>query len=369
MKESGFYGIVVNEFRHIFRDPQTLAILFLLPLVQIILFGYAMSTEIKSVPLEITDLDNSTASRALIRQFEGSSFFRLIPDAAGTSAGSLFQEERALAVITIQNGFARNLERTGRAGVDVIVDGSDGSRAQAVSQYITAVIRQYSATVRGNAVLFPVSLVPEYRYNPGLDSAYFFIPGLTALIIIMVSALLTSLTITGEKENGTFELIKLSPVKAEDVILGKVIPYLILSFIIGIFIVVCGRILFGVPVRGSVFLLGCFLLIYCLTGLSFGILISTLVNSRLSAMMLALLGTMMPTIFLSGFIFQLDSMPLLLRAFSWLVPAKYFLIIIRGIMLKGNTVGELRFYAAALCLFSILFLGLAIIRFRAYLIR
>ena len=369
MKESGFYGIVINEFRHIFRDPQTLVILFLLPIVQIILFGYAMSTEIKSVPLRITDLDNSTDSRTLIRQFEGSPFFRILPDKAGVSDGSLFQEERILAVITIQNGFARSLERTGRTYIDVIVDGSDGNRAQTVSQYITAVLRQYSASVRHNAVLFPVLLVPEYRYNPSLDSAFFFIPGLTALIIIMVSALLTSLTITGEKENGTFELIKLSSVQAQDVILGKVVPYLILSFIIGIFIIVCGHVFFGVPVRGSIFMLGCFLLIYCLTGLSFGILISTLVDSRLSAMMLALPGTMMPTIFLSGFIFQLDSMPVLLRALSWLVPAKYFLIIIRGIMLKGNTISELQFYAVILCLFSIFFLAFAIIRFRAYLIR
>jgi ABC-2 type transport system permease protein len=210
-------------------------------------------------------------------------------------------------------------------------------------------------------------LRPVYRYNSGLSSPYFFVPGLTALIIIMISALLTSLTITGEKENGTFELIKLSPVGAADVILGKVLPYLCLSFIIGVFIIVCGRILFTVPIYGSIILLGSFLILYCLTGLSFGILISTLVQSRLSAMMLSLIGTMLPTIFLSGFIFQINSMPVPLRILSWIVPAKYFLIIIRGIMLKGNTLYELRFPAGMLCLFSLSFLGLAVTRFRLYL--
>ena len=183
----------------------------------------------------------------------------------------------------------------------------------------------------------------------------------------MVSALLTSLTITGEKESGTFELIKLSPVRAHDVIFGKVVPYLLLSFLIGLLVILLGRVLFDVPVRGNPFLLAGFLLMYCLTGLSFGILISTLVNSRLSAMMLALIGTMLPTMFLSGFVFQIESMPFLLRILSWIIPAKYFLIIIRGIMLKGNTPGELAFYAGILSLFSIVFLGFAVTRFRAYL--
>jgi ABC-2 type transport system permease protein len=366
MKESGFKGIVINEFRHIFRDPQTLVILFLLPVLQMFLFGFALSTEIKSVPLILTDMDNSAASRALVRKFSGSSFFKIKTDGSSASPGTLFQKNAILAAVTIPGGFSESLSRTGRGTVDVVIDGSDGNRALTVNQYITAVLHSYSAS-QTPAVPFPVTLAPEYLYNPGLESSFFFVPGLTALIIIMVSALLTSLTITGEKETGTFELMKLSPVTAEEIILGKVVPYLILSFIIGVFIIGCSRLLFSVPIRGSVLLLGACLLLYCLTGLSFGILVSTLVNTRLSAMMLAQIGTMLPTMFLSGFVFQVDSMPLALRLMSWAVPAKYFLMIIRGIMLKGNTLYELRFSVSILSLFSILFLGLAVLRFRSYL--
>jgi len=366
MKESGFKGIVVNEFRHIFRDPQTLAILFLLPLLQMVLFGSALSNEIKSVPLVITDLDNSADSRALSETFSGSSFFTVRHGGTDKDLTGLFRRNAVLAAVTIPAGFSKNLARTGRSTVDVIIDGSDGNRALTVNQYITAAVHGYTAQ-RFPSAPFPVTLAPVYLYNPGLESAYFFVPGLTALIIIMVSALLTSLTITGEKESGTFELMKLSPVTAGEIILGKAVPYLLLSFVIGTVIIGCSRVIFAVPVRGNAVLLGACLLVYCLTGLSFGILVSTLVNTRLSAMMLAQIGTMLPTMFLSGFIFQTDSMPLPLRIASWGVPAKYFLTIIRGIMLKGNTLYELRFPILVLTLFSVLFLGLAVARFRSYL--
>ena len=192
-------------------------------------------------------------------------------------------------------------------------------------------------------------------------------PGLTALIIIMVNALLTSLTITREKEQGTFDLIKLSPVHAYEVIIGKVVPYLLLSLIIGGFIILFGVLLFDVPIRGSIPAMILYPTLYCLTGLSFGILISTVTSSQQTAMLIAMIATLLPTLFLSGFIFQIEAMPAPLRAISTIVPAKYFLIIIRGLMLKGNTQGELLFPILMLAGFSFLFLTIAIRRFKAYL--
>ena len=360
----GLTGIIIKEFKHIIRDYRTLMILFILPLVQMILLGYAMNLEINNINLKIDDYDKSSLSRELESGFAGSNFFSITSD--DRNLNELFQRRLLHAVVTIPDGFAENLNSNGVPVVDVIIDGSDSNRAVIIRQYISGIIMTFSSNLRGGDEL-PINIVPYYAYNAELNSAFFFVPGLTALIIIMVSALLTSMTIAREKEQGTFDLIKLSSVHAYEIILGKVIPYLILSILIGIFIIVCGVVLFGVPIRGSCGSLLFYLFIYCLTGLSFGVLISTLVSTQLSAMLIAMLATMLPTLFLSGFIFQLEAMPKALQMISWLIPARYFLVIIRGLMLKGNTQGELLLYISMLLLFSIIFLGISIHRFKAYL--
>jgi len=360
----GLAGIIIKEFKHIIRDYRTLMILFMLPLVQMVLLGYAMNLEINNINLKIDDYDKSSLSRELGSGFEGSKFFSIISD--DRNLNELFQGRLIHTVVTIPDGFAEDLNSDGVSLVDVIIDGSDSNRAVIIRQYISGIIMEFSSNLRSGDDL-PINIVPLYAYNAELNSAFFFVPGLTALIIIMVSALLTSMTIAREKEQGTFDLIKLSSVHAYEVILGKVIPYLILSILIGIFVIVCGVVLFGVPVRGSYGALLFYLFIYCLTGLSFGVLISTLVSTQLSAMLIAMIATMLPTLFLSGFIFQLEAMPKPLQMVSWLIPARYFLVIIRGLMLKGNTQGELLLYISVLLLFSIVFLGISIHRFKAYL--
>ena len=360
----GLAGVIIKEFKHIIRDYRTLMILFILPLVQMILLGYAMNLEINNINLKINDYDKSSLSRELESKFEGSKFFSISGD--DRNLNELFQRRLIHTVLTIPDGFAEDLNSGGSPLVDVIIDGSDSNRAVIIRQYISGIIMEFSSSFRGGNEL-PLNIIPYYAYNAELNSAFFFVPGLTALIIIMVSALLTSMTIAREKEQGTFDLIKLSSVQAYEVILGKVIPYLILSIFIGIFIILCGVVLFGVPVRGSYGALLFYLFIYCLTGLSFGVLISTLVSTQMSAMLIAMLATMLPTLFLSGFIFQLEAMPKPLQMVSWLIPARYFLVIIRGLMLKGNTQGELLLYISVLLLFSIVFLGISIHRFKAYL--
>ena len=357
-------GIIIKEFKHIFRDFRTLLVLFVLPISQMIIFGYAMDLQIKNINIKITDYDNSTLSRELSREFEGSGFFSTVSEDG--ELNTLFQKRLLYAVITIPDGFAGDLNSGAMPEVDEIIDGSDSNRAVVIRQYISGIIMEFSSNFRGGDTL-PINVIPSYAYNAELNSAFFFVPGLTALIMIMVSALLTSITIAREKEQGTFDLIKLSPVHSYEVILGKVIPYLILSMFIGIFVIVSGVFLFGVPIRGSYLTLLFYLFIYCLTGLSFGILISTMVATQQAAMLIAMVATLLPTLFLSGFIFQLEAMPKVLQIISWIIPARYFLVIIRGLMLKGNTQGELILYTSMLILFSIVFLGISIRRFKAYL--
>ncbi len=353
----GLYGIIIKEFKHIIRDYRTLLILFILPMLMMVLFGYAMTLEIPDIRISVDDHDNSPASRHLISGFQGSNFFTVRP-ARGLSGRELFQRREAHALLTIPADF------TATGTVDLQIDASDSSRALIIRQYIGAVV---SRSGGNTGVPAPVTAVPAFLYNRELESAFFFVPGLTALIIIMVTALLTSLTITREKEQGTFDLIKLSPVHAYEVIIGKVVPYLILSFLIGILVILFGVLLFGVPIRGSISALLLYLILYCLTGLSFGILISTVATSQQTAMLISLIATLLPTLFLSGFIFQIEAMPALLRAASAIMPAKYFLIIIRGLMLKGNTQGEILFPILMLVGFSTLFLLIAIRRFKHYL--
>ncbi len=361
----GLFGIIAKEFKHITRDYRTLTVLFLLPILMMVVFGYAMTLEISNIRLVIDDQDNSYQSRELVRSFEGSTFFVLVQTEIADHT-EIFQRRLAHAILTIPRGYAGNTAALReQPELNLSIDASDSNRAVIIRQYITGVITR---SVAGDAVAAsPVRVLPAFLYNRELQSSFFFVPGLTALLILMVSALLTSLTITREKEQGTFDLIKLSPVHAYEIILGKVFPYLVLAMMIGVLILVCGFFFFRIPMRGSIVALLVYLLLYCLTGLSFGMLISTVAGSQQVAMMISMIATMLPTLFLSGFMFQLAAMPKALQYISWIVPAKYFLLIIRGLILKGNSQSELLFPSGMLLLFSMFYLTAAIRRFRQYL--
>lgn len=347
----GLWGIVTKEFMHILRDFRTLLILIVLPVAQLVLFGYAMSLEIRQVRLEVVDRVGSAESRSVIQRFSGSPFFQV--RMGQEDHGDPFSPGKIHAVLRLEKG------EDGLLVPSMVIDGSDPQQAELVRQYITGVL----AAGQPRTVIY----TPVYLYNRELKSAYFFVPGLTALLVIMVAALLTSLTITREKEAGTFALIKLSPIRAPGVIVGKVVPYLILSLLIAFLVILSGVVLFRVPVRGSLFLLFLVMFLYCLTGLSFGILISTLVATQQSAMLISLVATLLPTMFLSGFIFPLESMPWPLQLFSRLIPARYFLTVLRGLMLKGNPLHEILAPLGILAGFSTVFLTAAVVRFRRYL--
>ena len=358
-------GIINKEFYHIIRDFRTLIILFLMPLIQMVMFGYALNLEIQKVEITINDLDHSKYSRQLIRAFQGSNFFEIITD-DDQNLELQFFKRKIRSHLTIPKDFSKKITTNQPTQVDFMVDASNSNDAILIEQYAMQTLLHFKELI-GVKQYLPVEINQVFRFNPELRSTYFMVPGLLALLMIMITTMLTSITLVREKEMGTMTLLKISPLHSFEIIIGKVISYLLLSLLVATVIILVGVFLFRVPVRGSVLLLYFFLLLYCLTGLSFGMMISSLAKTQQVAMLFALMSTILPTLILSGFIFPLASMPKILQYLSYIIPARYFLIIVRGIMLKDNTFIELLKPSLALIGFSSIFIIVSTKRFKTYL--
>lgn len=346
-----FFGFVRKEFYHILRDRRTLLVLFGMPVIMMVLFGFAIRNEIQDVRLAVVDPSGDEVTTAIVDKMEASGSFRIVEKAASAEeveAG--FRRGRIMEALVFEPDFARRLAGPGPAHVQVITDATNPNTASTILAYTTAIIQQYvqdraaeaglpaaeaflSETGRASAP----AIVPEYRmrYNPELKSVYLFVPGLIALILMLVSALMTSITITRERETGTMEVLLVSPLHPAQIIVGKVVPYLVLSFMNVITILLLSSFVFDVPIRGSLPLLLAEAFLFTLCALSLGILISARSKSLQTATMIALAGLLMPTVLLSGFIFPIASMPEPLQMISHLIPAKWFLIVVRGIMIRG----------------------------------
>jgi len=354
--------IIRKEFIHIRRDFRTLLIIFFMPVFMLLMYGYAINLEIQNIDLAVLDHSGSPASRELVATFQGSKFFTVKYFAGNESEiESLFQRREAKAALIIPPDFSRTINGPLPTAVQVLIDAGDSNTAQLIQNYINFVVQIYNA---GRGVTAPFEVSTSIRYNPTLKSAYFFVPGLVALILMMISALLTSLTIAREKETGTMEQILVSPVRPFEIIIGKVVPYLFLAFADGILILLIAHFWFNVPITGhlALILLACFL--YVGVALSFGLLISTRARTQQVAMMGAISLTMLPTIILSGFIFPIANMPKVLQFVTYLIPARYFLLVIRGVMLKGNTVEEIGLLLLVLAGMGIFFLIFSSKRFK-----
>ncbi|MEX0599873.1 MAG: ABC transporter permease [Rhodothermales bacterium] len=340
-----FFGFVRKEFYHILRDRRTLAVLFGMPLIMMALFGFAIRNEIDDVPLLVVDASRDEATDGVVDRLRASGYFDVVEFGAGRrNVEAAFERGDALAALAFEPDFARRLRR-GEAHVQVITDATNPNAASTVLAYTTAVlndVQSEQALERGMIVAADGSdgtgrVVPSVRmrYNPDLESAYLFVPGLIAVILMLVCALMTSITITRERETGTMEVLLVSPLHPLQIIAGKVLPYLALSLVNVATILVLAVALFHVPVRGSLALLLAECLLFILCALSLGMLISARSRSMQTATMIALAGLLMPTVLLSGFIFPISSMPEALQLFSHLIPAKWFLIVVRGIMIRG----------------------------------
>jgi len=333
-----FFGFVKKEFLHIFRDTRTMLVLFGIPIIQIILFGYVITNELKDIRIAVLDKSNDEATREIIRKITASDFFILDRTLAGEHAiEDVFREGNVKEVIVFEPGFAENLQRYGVARVNLLADASDANTANLVVNYTSAILRDY-VSQKNSKLISEMMIVPEVRmfYNPELKGVYMFVPGIMAMILILISAMMTSISIAREKELGTMEVLLVSPLKPVQIILGKVTPYIALSFTITVIILLLGYLVFRVPVTGSILFLLVVNILYIILALSIGIFISTLAKTQQMAMFMSMLSLMLPTLLLSGFIFPIENMPVVLQWLSALLPPRWFIVIIKNVMLKGT---------------------------------
>lgn len=356
-----------KELIQLRRDPRSLALAFALPILLLIIFGYAISWDVRNIRMAVLDQDRSAASRELVDTFQASGYFTLA-DRLERSGDieALMERGDAQLVLVIPPGFAEDLGAGRTADLQAIVDGSDANTATIVLGYSEAVVRSWSARVelRGRSFVPPVTAESRVWFNEELESRNMIVPGLVAVIMMVIAAMLTSLTIAREWERGTMEQLAATPVSRLEVVFGKLLPYLVIGLVDVIASSLLGVLLFGVPFRGSVILL-MILSFFFLTGaLGLGMFISAVARSQLLATQLAMVGTFLPTILLSGFMFSIEAMPGPLRAISYLIPARYFLVVTRGIFLKGVGLEVLRTQGLLMLAFAAAGLGLAVVRFR-----
>lgn len=361
--------IALKELYHILRDFRSLMIVLAMPVMMTFLYGYAINMDIENIVLSVVDMDHTAESRELTDRFYKSQYFSMAEEAPDMhDPEKILRSGAATAILFIRPGFGEALSRGDKFELGMSVDGSDASLANAVQAYSDAIL------VRFLLDRLPVGFDPpgitvsrQVLYNPDLESSHFFVPGLVAIILMMISALLTSITIAREKETGTMEQLLTAPVKPYQIMLGKLLPYIVIAFIDGVFVLAFAWLVFKVPFEGSYLLLLLFGLIYVATALSIGILISSAVKTQQVAMMIALTVTMLPSVMLSGFIFAIKNMPIVLQVVSRIVPATYFVTIIRGIMLKGTGIETLIAPAASLVGLMVLLLTFATMRFKTRL--
>ncbi|MBN1296761.1 ABC transporter permease [bacterium] len=365
-------AIMRKEFLHIQRDPRTLLIIFILPIVMMLLFGYAVRLDVKNISLAVADRDNSAESRQLIRAFEQSGYYHITRVEHGDwDAHDIFLSGEAVAVLSVPVDYGRSLSEASPRPVQFMTDAAESNTATIAAQYAQQIVLQHTLATWDSMGLghgrSGVGIRSVILFNPELESTFNIVPGLVAVLFMMACALLTSVTIVREKETGTLEQILVSPVNVGEIIIGKVLPYVILSSLLGILVVVFSMHHFHVPFEGRPVELALFSLVYLLCALSFGILISTKARTMQVALMIALISTMLPSVMLSGFIFPIASMPAPIQLITRLVPARYYLVIIRGIMLKGATMSDLQEPLIALGIFAFVVLTVSVKRFRASL--
>ena len=360
-------AVMGKEFRHILRDPRSLAIVLFMPVIMTFLYGYAINLDIKDIPLGIVDQDTSPESRQIEEAFLASGQFRLTaryPDGSAAEAG--MRRRETVLTLVVPRDYGEKETSADPLPVQIMVDGSNGNTASVALGYAQGIL---SRRIRGILLDrlgrdLPVELEPRYWYNPELKSSHFIVPGLIAVIMMMAAAMLTSVTVVREKETGTLEQLLVSPVRSGELMVGKVLPYGVLGLADGAFILFFGALVFGVPVRGSLWVLLGFTTLYVLAALTIGLLISTLVRQQQLAMLVAMLVTVLPSFMLSNFIFPLRSMPVFLQVVSHAVPARYYIPIVRGVLLKGLDAGMLWSQGIYLLGFAVLLTLASIIRFR-----
>ncbi len=361
-----FIGFIKKEFYHIFRDRRSLFILFGMPIAQIMLFGFAITNEINNVDIAILDHSKDSTTEEIINKISSSKYFSIKQIIARESEiESVFKKGKIKAVLNFEKDFSKNLLEQHTAKIQIITDATDPNTANAITNYINAILINYQQE-KNKGIQLEYQVIPQTRmvYNQELKSVFMFVPGVMTIILMLVSAMMTSISITREKELGTMEILLVSPLKPFQVIIGKVVPYIFLSIINATVIVILSIFIFKMPLEGNLLLLGAESVLFIITSLALGILISTIAETQQAAMMISLMGLMLPVILLSGFIFPITSMPMPLQVISNIIPAKWFIIIIKGIMLKGVGLAYVWKETLILVGMTILFIGLSVKKYK-----
>ena len=332
-----FLNFVRKEFLHVMRDKKTLLILFGMPVAQILIFGFALTNEVKNSKVIVFDQAKDLASQELISKIEASRYFeveRAVMEQQEMEAA--FREGKIKMAVVFPAGFNTSLLHEHKAQLQVIADASDPNTANLLSNYLSAIVTDYQQTA-GNNMVLQYRIIPELRmlYNPQLKGAPNFVPGVMALVLMLVCVMMTAISIVKEKETGTMEVLLVSPFKPVLVIISKAVPYLILSLLNVASILLLSVFVLELPVNGSLLLLLAESVLFIITCLTVGIFISVKTGSQQVAMLISLMGMLLPTILFSGFMFPIENMPIPLQLFSNVIPAKWFYIIVKSIMIKG----------------------------------
>ena len=360
---TGLLAVAVKELRQIRRDSRTLVILIFLPTFFLFLYGYALNFDVRHIAVAVEDRDHSAESRQLIADFTRSTYFDVV--AVVTSPEeltALVDRGAARAAIVVPAEFSDALRQGDTAEVQIIIDGDNANTATTVLGYVTAVLRTSAATLGGRPLARMASVEPRIWYNPELRSSVFLVPGLIAFISMITAVISTALSIVREKERGTMVQVRMAPISTLAFVVGKTTPYLVLSQVGALGIVLAAMVFFDLPMRGSWLALGAVTVVFLVGALGTGLVVSTFADTQQVAFQAAALIAMLPTLILSGFIFPLSSMPLALQYISAVVPARYFLIALRGIVLKGLDLGELLAPIGALAIYATAVLALAAMR-------
>ncbi len=365
-------SIIRKEFIQIIRDPRTLMMIIVMPILQLFLLGYAATTDVKNIPLAVWDQNRTPQSRALLDAFRGADYFNI-----SYMVGSedeyriLIENGQARAVLIIPPGYDRDLSE-GHAQVSMVLDGSDatvGSTALSaanliVQSYATRImIDQTALSSRVASITPPVNISTQVWYNPDLISAYFMIPGVVGMILSMVTAMLTATAVVRERERGTIEQLIVTPIRSWELIVGKLLPYVALAYVDIFEILIIGHFWFQVPIRGDLGLILLLSGLFVISSLGIGLFASTIANTQQEAM-ITVLFTMLPSIFLSGFFFPIDAMPKFLQVVSYIIPLRFYLVIIRALLIKGVGVQALQNEIIALVIFAVVIMAGASARFR-----
>ncbi len=342
--------ILIKEFIQIFRDPRMKAVIFVMPIIQVMVFGYAVTTDVKNISTAVYDLDKSPQSRSLIREFSYSRYFAVERNVSTEEEQeNLIDKSIVNTVIRINRGFAQDISSGRTAQVQLIVDGTDSNTAAIILSYANQIIEGYSSKILNErSGIMPqrpngfarIELKTHAWFNENLESRNFYVPGVIALIVMLITLLLTSMAIVREKEIGTIEQLIVSPIKPFELILGKLTPFAIIGLVDAVLVTLVGVLWFKVPIQGNILLLLGSTCLYLLTTLGIGLFISTLASTQQEAMM-STFFFYFPAVLLSGFMFPIANMPKIIQYITYLNPLRYFLIILRGIFLKGSGVNIL----------------------------